>query len=269
MSTNNLSLLNPWIGTIAIIVVVLISVIIQLISNRWFSDDDFDRIQNVGGIYMTAVGTLYSVVLGMMLVDASDDFSNARKCIEKESSALIKAYAISSEMPDGYRSKMVLSISEYTNYITTFEWNKMPHNEIREETRSMITKIWYSIKNVEPETEYQKALYPLLLQSYDDVLENRNGMMSYSNYTLTWIEWFCLSAGGALMIVFTLFFSVRNKVAHAVMTGMVAFMVSINLYAVYILSNPYSGFMEIPTENLKVLSAYIKEAKDREARKHE
>jgi len=263
MSTNNLSLLNPWIGAIAIIVVVLISVIIQLISNRWFSDDDFDKIQNVGGIYMTAVGTLYSVVLGMMLVDASDDFSNARKCIEKESSALIKAYAISSEMPDGYRSKMVSSISEYTNYITTFEWSKMPINEIREETRSMISRIWYSIKNVEPKTEYQKALYPLLLQSYDDVLENRNGMMSYSNYTLTWIEWFCLIAGGTLMIVFTLFFSVRNKVAHAVMTGMVAFMVSINLYAVYILSNPYSGFMEIPTENLKVLSAHIKEAQDR------
>jgi len=55
MSMSDISLLNPWIGAIVIISVVLISVIIQMISNRWFSDEDFDNIHNVGGIFMSAV----------------------------------------------------------------------------------------------------------------------------------------------------------------------------------------------------------------------
>ena len=79
MSMSNLSLLNPWIGAIAIIAVVLISVIIQLISNRWFADEDFDNIHNVGGIYMSAVATLYSVILGMILVNSSQSFIEAKR----------------------------------------------------------------------------------------------------------------------------------------------------------------------------------------------
>ena len=55
MSMSDISLLNPWIGAIVIISVVLISAIIQMISNRWFSDEDFDNIHNVGGIFMSAV----------------------------------------------------------------------------------------------------------------------------------------------------------------------------------------------------------------------
>lgn len=55
MSMSDISLLNPWIGAIVIISVVLISAIIQMISNRWFSDEDFDNINNVGGICMSAV----------------------------------------------------------------------------------------------------------------------------------------------------------------------------------------------------------------------
>jgi len=79
MNISDFSLHNPWIGAIIIVVIVVLSVVIQLISNKWFSNDHFDNMQNVSGIYMSAVGTLYSVVLGLLLVDASDDFSNAKR----------------------------------------------------------------------------------------------------------------------------------------------------------------------------------------------
>ena len=103
MNLNDLSLQNPWIGAFVIVAVVVLSVVIQLISNRWFRNDDFDNIQNVGGIYMSAVGTLYSVVLGMILVNSSEDFSNAKRSVEKESEGLVKVHAYSRQLPQKYR----------------------------------------------------------------------------------------------------------------------------------------------------------------------
>ena len=259
INISNISLINPSIGAILITSTVSMAVYIQLISNKWFSNDDFEKMQNVGGIYMSAVGTLYSVVLGMILVNASGDFSDARRCVEQESSALVKLYYSSIEMPERYRSEIVSSISKYVDYVLTYEWDRMSEKEINESTTSLLTKIWYSIKNIEPETENQKAIYPLLLQSYEDALDNRIIRITYSNYSITGIEWFCLISGGIVIIFFSLFFSIRNKIAHAAMTGMVAFMVSINLYAVYMLSEPFNGFMYIPKERFLYLVELIKE----------
>lgn len=42
------------------------------------------------------------------------------------------------------------------------------------------------------------------------------------------------------------------------MTGMVTFMVSINLYAIYMLSNHYSGYLEITKDGFAFVSEAIK-----------
>ena len=259
MNMSDISLHNPLIGAVIIITVVSISVVIQLSSNKWFSNDHFDNMQNVSGIYMSAVGTLYSVVLGLLLVDASDDFSNAKRYVEQESNALVKVYAASLRMPERYIPKIASSVERYVDYVISDEWSKMPDRDIKEETKSLFTQIWYTIYAIEPENENQKAIYPLMLQSFEDALENRIERITYSNYTLTWIEWLCLISGGIITITFMLFFKIGNKVAHAIMTGMVSFMVSINLYAVYMLSEPFNGYVQLPIERFKFLSAYIKE----------
>ncbi len=262
MNISDFSLHNPWIGALVIISVVSVSVIIQLISNKWFTNDHFEKMQNVGGIYMSAVGTLYSVVLGLLLVDASDDFSNAKRYVEQESNALVKVYAESLRMPERYIPQIALSMDKYVDHVVSDEWSKMPGRDIKEETKSLFIQIWYTIYAIEPETENQKAIYPLILEAYEDALENRIERITYSNYTLTWIEWLCLMSGGVITIAFTLFFKIGNRVAHAIMTGMVSFMVSINLYAVYMLSEPFNGYVQLPIERFKFLNNYIKETSE-------
>ena len=264
MSMSNLSLLNPWIGAIAIIAVVLISVIIQLISNRWFADEDFDNIHNVGGIYMSAVATLYSVILGMILVNSSQSFIEAKKNIQDESESLLEVLYYSRSMPDKYQSGVTSSISRYVDYLVENYSNEKESDMFYEKDHHVypVTRfidIADSVKKIEPETENQKATYPAMLESIKSANENRRARLEINDYKITWIEWFCLISGGIVIIVFSLFFTIRHRVAHAVTTGMVAFVVATNLYAVYMLNNPYSRFIDIPTSRLEFLRDWIKE----------
>lgn len=254
----DLSLINPWVGALLIIATVSISVYIQLISNKWFSSEDFEKMLNVGGIYMSAVGTLYSVVLGMLLVNASGDFSDARRSVEQESNSLMKLYYLSKGMPERYQPDISSSITEYVDHVLRFEWEKMPTKEIKFSTRSLIENIWNAIRKIEPENENQKAVYPYLIQAHGEAFDNRITRLEYSNFTITEIEWFCLISGGIAVIIFTIFFYVKHKIAHAIMTGIVAFMVSSNLYAVYMLSNPFNGFMHMPKERFEYLLDLVK-----------
>lgn len=261
---SDITLHNPLVGAILIISVIIISLILQFVGGRLFTSDDFEKMQNVGGIYMSAIGTLYSVILGMILVDAADDFSNAKKNLQIEASSLVKVYAASLQMPERYIKDISESILRYTDNVIYDELREMSEIEIKEETKSLFVKIWVAIKDIEPETENQKALYPVILEAFEDATDSRIERITYSKYTVTWIEWLCLIVGGALNIAFTMFFSIKNRTAHTIMTVMISLMVTINLYAVYVLSEPFSGFINMPTERFHYLRGYIKERSDSE-----
>ena len=258
MTSSAFTLYNPLIGALLILAVVALGVAIQLKSDNWFSNDEFDRMQNVGGIYMSLVGTLYSVTLGMIMVDASGNFSDAKRYVEHESKALRQIYIASEQMPQESKGAIKSSIHEYVEHILTSELNEMHNKEVISKSRLLLTNVWDSIKAIEPITENQKAIYSVFLEEIRDVDESRRARVAFSNFKITWIEWFCLISGGIINIAFSFFFNIRNKRAHALMTGMVTFMVSINLYAIFMLSNPYSGYLEIPKDGFIVVSEAIK-----------
>jgi hypothetical protein len=259
MNISNLSLQNPWIGALIVVAVVIISVVIQLISNRWFNNDDFEKMQNVGGIYMSAVGTLYSVVLGMILANASEDFSDAKKCIEKESEGLLKVHAYSLQLPERYRREVAVSIKEYIDHIINYDSINIPDKETRRASRPLFLKIRSAVAKIEPETNKQNIIYQQLLEEFDKAGEGRRERFAFSSNNLTWVEWLCLITGGVITIVFSFLFYVKNKFMHALMTGMVSLMVSLDLYAVYMLTEPFTSSMRIPTQILHDLRIFIDE----------
>jgi hypothetical protein len=71
------------------------------------------------------------------------------------------------------------------------------------------------------------------------------------------LEWFTLLAGAVITILFTYFFTIAIGTVQLLMTGMVAFMLAINLYMVLMFGNPYSGDLRIPATAFEVLNQYM------------
>lgn len=258
ITSSAFTLYNPLIGALLIIAVVAVAIAIQLKSDNWFSADDFDRMQNVGGIYMSLVGTLYSVILGMIMVDASGNFSDAKKYVEEESKAMLSMYFAAQQMPQENIIAIRSSIKNYVEYMLSTELQDMHDVESFKNSKALYNKVWDSVRAIEPVTENQKTIYEILMDDLRNGQDNRRSRIAFSNFVISWIEWVCLISGGIINIAFSFFFNIGNKRAHTLMTGMVTFMVSINLYAIYMLSNPYSGYLEIPKDGFTFVSEAIK-----------
>jgi hypothetical protein len=261
-SLQHIDISNPFVGCVAIGGIVILAMGLQLLTNKLIEVERFEAIHEVGGIYMSAVGTLYSVVLGMILVNASEKFTEARKYVGQEAEALIQVYSGADQMPIAHRSEIKESIKNYVDGVIDDEWELLSQGKSHENTKVLFKKIWKALRSVEPTTENQKTIYPVMVSSFMAAEEGRRERVNFSNYKITSIEWYTMIAGGLVNILFTLFFSVRNSVVQSLMTGMVAFMVSINLYAVFLLGDPFSGTREVPVDQFLFLQKYIAEGKD-------
>ena len=68
---NQIQLDNPWVGISVIIVVIILSLVLQQQIQTRFDRSKLEICHEVGGYYMSAVGTLYAIILGLVVNDAS------------------------------------------------------------------------------------------------------------------------------------------------------------------------------------------------------
>ena len=139
---------DPLIGCLAIGVVVVLSISLQLLSNKLIPVERFEAIHEVGGVYMSAVGTLYSVVLGMILVNASENFTDARRYVGQEAESLIHVYTGADLMPNSHKPAIKESIKKYVDGVISDEWELLSQGKSHEETRNLFKNIWKSIKSI-------------------------------------------------------------------------------------------------------------------------
>ncbi len=245
-------------GTIIALVIVL-SVAVQHWIKQRVGKATLESFHEVGGYYMSAVGTLYAVILGLVVVDATNRFNDARLHLENEANSLMEIYALSEKMPEPYRDNIRDTIRSYTNETIGEGWRCMALGQIDEEGLRLFRQLMKEIREIEPVTENQKALYDTMLTSFINAGESRRGRLNFAVYDIPNAEWFSLIVGGMITIAFTMFFSVEHLIGQAIMTAMVTFIVSLNLYLAFLFTTPYSGDVKVPNDAFLTLQRLVED----------
>lgn len=244
-------------GAASIVLIVFVSVMILLFIRRKLKVTNNDQ-HEVGGHYFSAIGTLYAVILGLVVVDSSSKFNEARMKTINEVDALAEVYALAEIMPPEKRQSIKDSVSEYVNHAASDGWVNLQSGIYDSVEASEFDDIIIAARSVEPVTENQKALFPIMITSVITASESRQARINTEQYELPDIEWFSLITGGIATIGFTFFFSIESLIAQAIMTGVVAFVLSLNLYVAFLYDTPYSGALQVKNTQFMNLQEYIK-----------
>lgn len=110
------------VGGTLIVAVVVLSVLIQWQVKKRLGKDTLEGFHEVGGIYMSAVGTLYAVLLGLIVVDASSRFNEARESVIVEANALMEVYGFTEKMPEPNKKTIKKHIRSYVDHILNEGW---------------------------------------------------------------------------------------------------------------------------------------------------
>jgi hypothetical protein len=233
------------------IVIFLIAVILfQIFLRRMVGKNTLRECHEVGGYYLSLVGGLYGVLIGLIVVDSLTKFESASVTVDSESRSLIAIHTLASLFPE-QKLSIQTNVKEYLDEVIDAEWALMERDKSSPLAAEKIFSIAKSILKVEPQTENQKATYPVMLSEMVSMWESRRHRIRKSEFGIPYVEWAVLIIGGIITIIFTCFFFIESHTIHLLMTAMISLLISMSLYLILLFGEPFSGDVKVQNSFLQ------------------
>jgi hypothetical protein len=199
----------------------------------------------VGGYLLAVTGTLYAVLLGLIVVDAMSTFQEAHQTFVQESNALADIVLLARGTPGPQHQEMVRLAVEYAGLVTGPEWEAMDRGQISHEARGTALRLIEIVKRSEPRTESEKTIHDAQLEAAVQLWNCRRARTILAAQRIPTLKWFILIVGGVITVIFTYFFVIEHPKIQAAMTALVAILISLNIFLVMMFGYPFSGELRV------------------------
>jgi hypothetical protein len=239
-------------GFMLISAATAVAVLGQLVVRHIADNQKLKDCHDVGGQFLAVVGTMYAVLLGLVVVDAMSKFQEASVSVEQEANSLADIFLLSERLPSEKRDKIQLMCQQYANEVIDGEWPAMNDSKVFSPARKTAISLMKATMDYEPVKESEKAVYPIMVQEVCQLWDNRRMRTNAATRGMPFIEWVVLLVGGVVTVVFTYFFHVESIGAQVAMTTMVTLIIGLNLFLVLLFGYPFSGDLKVNADAFKL-----------------
>jgi hypothetical protein len=240
-------------GVPAIFITITLILYGQAVLKRHLGAELIEKCHEVGGYYLSIVGTFYAVLLGLIVVDAMSKFKEAQNTVDREVTSLIRIYSSAERFPEK-RYRLEHDVKNYVDEVVKVEFPMMESKGLPDmKARDLALQIMQTVKSIEPVTENQKAVFPILLTEVGDLLTTRWERTKGPNLGEPLVEWVILIIGGILTIILTFFFTIESHGVHMFMRAAVALTILMSLYLTFLFGSPFSGDLKISSDSFKIV----------------
>lgn len=231
--------------------IALASVIVWLVQ-RFFPESVLRTAHDATGNLLSIVGTLYAVLLGLIVVDAMVRFERAMDVVQQESNCLADVFLLADRLPQPQRQRVQDLCRDYADKVVHGEWSLMARSRMSVDARKAAMQLVRSLDDFEPQTEAHKAVFPLLLEQVRELWDRRRERATMAQYGIPLIEWVALILGAAVTVLFAGLFSVGHNGLQRLLTSLVALVIGLNLYLVSLFGYPFSGELSVSVRPFEV-----------------
>jgi hypothetical protein len=229
--------------------VVACSVGIHAFLQRQLSADVLRRHNDVAGYLFSAVGILYAVVLGFVVVVVWQKYDVTVSNTENEVNAVGDLYHVLDGFPDPARSEIRSILREYARTVALVEWPAMARNQpIPETGATLIEEAGYRIDVLSPTNMRESNAQQAAMAASQRVYDARRERIVEAVPAVPGLLWFALIAGALAMIAFCYIFGVENRPAQLVMTAILVGLIGILFVVIEAFSTPFSGSVRISVD---------------------
>lgn len=193
----------------------------------------------VGGYLLAIVGTLYAILVGLIVVSAQAKVDTASQMAVTEANMLTNIYHLSRTFDEPCRRKIRQDLYEYATIASSQDWARVEEGEEKEGTVVPYRHLWQDVTAYEPHNDNDKECYARMLDDLEELSDARKYRMVAAKSQLSLVLWSVLIAGGVMIVLFTYFFFVESLLTQTLMTAFVAIFLSMNIYLIYVCQNPY------------------------------
>jgi len=237
-----------WFMGVALLLGVLLAVGGLVLVRKFVDHRALEAHHDVATPFMSAIGTLYAVVLGFIVVDSLNSFDRARLTVAQEANALHDIFHLAGGLQSKDRNMVRQACQDYCKAVCEKEWDTMENGHMSSEARTSMAQLWDIVTNVRPNTQTEIDDHNAILTQITRVGDCRDQRRIMAEPSGDPIVWAVLLIGAIIMIVFTYFFGIANMRAQILMTILVTVVLSLNLIIVSLFGYPFSGDVKVSEE---------------------
>ncbi|WP_035800567.1 bestrophin-like domain [Kitasatospora mediocidica] len=227
------------IGTVLLVLVVL-AVALRFLQ-RFIPHHVREAHNDVAGFIFAAVGVLYAVLLGFVVITVWTANDSARQTTFKEADALAGIYWISRDLPAPVGPQLEHETLAYAQTVMTTEWPLMSHHESSPAATQLVYQIRDTVFSITPVGDQQQVLYEHAVAHVEDLASERRARLNEVDDEVPVLLWVALILGAVLTVGFTFLFGLPNTLAHTLMVLSLGGLVVLSLVVIKELNFPFAG----------------------------
>jgi len=250
-------------GLPIILVICLGSAILAVagfsVSRKLMKPLDMNEHQQFLDAMFGIVGTLVSLILGLLVAAALDHYQNLEGVVDAEASGVAEIFRFSRGMPQPTRGKIQALCGHYVNLVVNEEWPAMAKGTVCPELLYTLLQLNDEIVKIHPQHDGESNLQAAMLQSLDTVATGRRERILTLYSSRTQLIGPMLIVGSLIVLAFSYFYVKRISMFHTVVLVGVIAALGGNLALVYWLGKPFEGHWRIQPRSFILKMLVIKE----------
>lgn len=194
-------------------------------------------------LFLTA-GVIYAVLLGFMVVGEWESYDAARANTGEEAALLVPLYRQSTIMDAKGRDAMRKVLREYAEHVVE-GWERFTAGERNRRAGHDANEILSIIGELTFENKAQELIAAQFLQTYSQLVLDRNKRYVQAADSLSWLMWFAAIGGGAVTVTMSFMLFMERRWPHVLAVSVMAALIGTLLWTVAILSRPFLGPLAI------------------------
>lgn len=231
---------------------ILAAIALVSLARSLFPEHVLQQGHDITGNLLSVVGTLYAVLLGLIVVDALVRFERAVDVVRMESHALADIFLLADRLPDAERGRVQKACQTYALQVVEDEWPLMARGHASMSARKTAFQLAKCLDGFEPATESQKVAYPMLLEQIRELWDHRRERIGTAEFGIPAVEWFVLAVGAVVTVLFAGLFRTESVSLQRFLTALAALVIGLNLYLVSLFGYPFSGELTVSSRPFQV-----------------
>jgi Protein of unknown function (DUF4239) len=257
--TRTITSIPDLIAEMAVVAaVVACSVLVHAFLQRRLRSEMLRRHNDVAGYLFSAVGVLYAVVLGFVVVVVWQKYDAAVSNVENEVDAVGNLYHVVDSFPGPAKARIRTGLLAYVNTVVHIEWPAMERSkDVPELGAQQLESVAYTIDTVNPTGFKEFAAQQAAIVNEERLFDARRARLIAAVPAVPSVLWFALIVGALSMVAFCYIFGVENRPAQLIMTAILVGLIGILFVVIDEFSTPFSGSVRIAADGWVYLQQHL------------
>lgn len=202
----------------------------------------YSEINNdVPGIILTIIGTLYAVLLGFTVIVVWQEFENSDAMNLNEVTTAASIYELANGFPDPVRSNLQNEVSQYVSWVVTHDFPAMAKGRDDPRGRDFTSAIARTIIGFRPKNSALAVVQGQTIDLQRALVTGREARLHANERGLPGLLWVILVLGMIIVLGMSFLLDLGNFKLQLLLTASLAAIIALNLVLIREIDFPFRG----------------------------